>query len=113
MQIWIFYSVIQVDQTVINIVLNKNVGFLPPKFGIWNFINENDVISHNNYPENEFGVTAYDEKELLNAFNNPIVIHLIRKPWVNQTLFYKNIYNKKIYKIWWHYYNKNFAFLIL
>jgi len=103
-------SLIQVDQTVINTVLNGKVGFLPPKFGIWNFINESYVIKHNNYPKKEFGITAYDKKEILNAFKNPSVVHLIRKPWLNQTFRYNNTYNKKIYNIWWHYANKKFSF---
>jgi lipopolysaccharide biosynthesis glycosyltransferase len=103
-------SLIQVDQTVINVVLNGKVGFLPPKFGVWNFIDENDAIRHNNYPKKEFGISAYNEKKIIKAFNNPSILHLIRKPWRNQTFFYDNNYNRKFYDIWWHYAKKIFDF---
>lgn len=98
-------KLIQVDQTVINIVLNKKIGFLPPKFGIFSFIDKKDVIRYNKYPLKEFGKTAYNTKKILRAFRNPSIVHLLRKPWKNQKLFYRNKYNKKFYKLWWNYTN--------
>ena len=39
----------QEDQTVINIVLHRRIGLLPPKFGMWNFHTKDSLLNHNNY----------------------------------------------------------------
>ena len=90
----------QEDQTVINIVLHGRIGFLPPKFGIWNFVNKEAVLRHNNYGNENLGIKAYDEKEILKAWNIPSIIHYVRaKPWKVRT---KHT-NAQFHEDWWRY----------
>jgi len=90
----------QEDQTVINIVLHGRIDFLPPKYGIWNFNNKDAVIYHNNYENKNLGIKAYDEKEILNAWNLPSILHFVRaKPWKARTKFTHNQFHDD----WWEY----------
>ena len=90
----------QEDQTVINIVLHGRIGFLPPKFGIWNFVNKEAVLRHNNYGNENLGIKAYDEKEILKAWNIPSIIHYVRaKPWKVRT---KHTH-VQFHEDWWRY----------
>ena len=90
----------QEDQTVINIVLHGRIDFLPPKYGIWNFNNKDAVIYHNNYENKNLGIKAYDEKEILNAWNLPSILHFVRaKPWKPRTKFTHNQFHDD----WWEY----------
>ena len=90
----------QEDQTVINIVLHGRIGFLPPKFGIWNFVNKQAVLRHNNYGNDNLGIKAYDEKEILKAWNIPSIIHYVRaKPWKVRT---KHTH-VQFHEDWWRY----------
>ena len=90
----------QEDQTVINIVLHGRIDFLPPKFGIWNFVNKEAVLKHNNYGNDNLGIKAYDEKEILKAWNIPSIIHYVRaKPWKVRT---KHT-NVQFHEDWWRY----------
>ncbi len=90
----------QEDQTVINIVLHGRIDFLPPKYGIWNFNNKDSVIYHNNYENKNLGIKAYDEKEILNAWNLPSILHFVRaKPWKPRTKFTHNQFHDD----WWEY----------
>ena len=93
-------KLIQEDQTIINIVLKGRIDFLPAKFGIWNFRSKISVLQHNYYGNKTLGIKAYDEKEILDAWKNPFIIHFVRaKPW-NKTL--KKTYIK-YKKKWWKY----------
>ena len=90
----------QEDQTVINIVLHGRIDFLPPKYGIWNFNNKDAVLYHNNYENKNLGVKAYDEKEILNAWNLPSILHFVRaKPWKPRTKYTHNQFHDD----WWDY----------
>lgn len=90
----------QEDQTVINIVLHGRIDFLPPKYGIWNFNNKDAVLYHNNYENKNLRVKAYDEKEILNAWNLPSILHFVRaKPWKTRTKFTHNQFHDD----WWEY----------
>ena len=90
----------QEDQTVINIVLHGRIGFLPPKFGIWNFVNKEAVLRHNNYGNENLGIKAYDEKEILKTWNIPSIIHYVRaKPWKVRT---KHTH-VQFHEDWWRY----------
>ena len=90
----------QEDQTVINIVLNGRIGFLPPKFGIWNFNSKNAVILHNNYGNKNFNIKAYEEEEILNAWYAPSVLHFVRaKPWKKRTRYT----HVQFHEDWWKY----------
>ena len=55
----------QEDQTVINIVLHGRIDLLPPKFGIWNFVNRENLIDHNCYGNKNLNIKAYDEMKFL------------------------------------------------
>lgn len=58
------------DQTCINYVCYDRIGKFRPKYHMWPFIDEAEVKSFNNklrYP--------YDEKEILQDYNNPYIIH--------------------------------------
>jgi lipopolysaccharide biosynthesis glycosyltransferase len=90
----------QEDQTVINIVLYGRIGFLPPKFGIWNFIDKNAVLDHNSYKNRHLGIKAYKESEILKAWNLPSIIHFVRsKPWKAKTKHTHILFHED----WWKY----------
>jgi lipopolysaccharide biosynthesis glycosyltransferase len=61
----------QEDQTVINIVLHGRIDLLPPKFGIWNFLNKESVLSHNYYGNKKLGIRAYSDDEILKGWQQP------------------------------------------
>ena len=90
----------QEDQTVINVVLHGRIDFLPPKFGIWNFRNNKSVLYHNYYRKENLGIKAYDEKEILKAWNSPSILHYVKaKPWSkNSKIEYLKFNND-----WWKY----------
>ena len=90
----------QEDQTVINIVLHGRIGLLPPKFGMWNFHTKDSLLNHNNYGNQNLGIKAYDEKEIIKAWNTPSIIHYVRaKPWRIRT----KITQIKFHEDWWEY----------
>ena len=90
----------QEDQTVINIVLHGRIDLLPPKYGMWNFNNKDAVIHHNNYENRGLGIKAYDEKEILKAWNTPAILHFVRaKPWKSRTRYTNN----RFHDDWWEY----------
>jgi lipopolysaccharide biosynthesis glycosyltransferase len=76
-------KLIQEDQTVINIVLHKRIDLLPPKFGIWNFLNKEKVLSHNYYRNKKLGIQAYRDDDILKGWRQPSIIHFAykKKPW--------------------------------
>ena len=89
----------QNDQTVINEVLKKNIGFLPPKFGIRNFRNEKAALKYNNKLTNYYHKDIYNKREFLNAFDNPTIVHYVyRKPWINERKYKNNFFHQK----WWN-----------
>ena len=96
----------QEDQTVINIVLHGRIDFLPPKFGIWNFKKKNKILSHNHYKNENLGIQAYDNRELLKGWRHPSIVHFIYdKPWKHA--FKKNTF---FHKKWWEYAKKSDEF---
>ena len=94
----------QEDQTVINIVLHERIDLLPPKFGIWNFLNEESVLSHNYYGNKKLGVQAYSNEEILQGWKQPSVLHYVRaKPWKKKTKYTHIFFHEK----WWDYAKKS------
>jgi lipopolysaccharide biosynthesis glycosyltransferase len=92
-------SLIQNDQTVINVVLMKNIGFLPPKYGIWNFENETTVLIYRNSLKKKYHKDIYDKYRFLSAFKNPAIVHYVyRKPWLNRKKFKNKFFHEK----WWN-----------
>ena len=94
----------QEDQTVINIVLHERIDLLPPKFGIWNFLNEESVLIHNYYGNKKLGVQAYSDEEILKGWQQPSILHFVRaKPWKKKTKYTHNFFHEK----WWDYAKKS------
>ena len=80
------------DQTIINGVCSEKIGILPPKFGIFNFINLDllFILTKNAYKDKKY---RYSDEELKDAYLNPSILHCVQKPWGRE----KNIYGKKIW----------------
>ena len=94
----------QEDQTVINIVLHGRIDLLPPKFGIWDFLNKEKVLKHNYYRNKKLGIQAYSDNEILKAWRHPSILHFVlKKPWKRE-LELKT--NKFFYEKWWEYAKK-------
>lgn len=93
----------QEDQTVINIVLNGKIGFLPPKFGIWDYYNITLLKLHNHYLNYSKNVNCYNDNDLMNGFQYPSIIHYVLfKPYRKDN--YK--LNTKFVNIWLYYSQK-------
>jgi lipopolysaccharide biosynthesis glycosyltransferase len=81
-------NLIQEDQTVINVVLYRRIGLLPPKFGVWNFKDKKSILNHNHYNNKNLGVQAYNDREILKGWRHPSIIHFIwDKPWEKKKFF--------------------------
>jgi len=92
------------DQTIINIVLHGRIDLLPPKFGMWNFLNRGSVLKHNHYENRTLGIQAYNDEEILKAWNSPSIIHYVRaKPWKRKNYFTHIFFHEK----WWEYAKKS------
>ena len=84
----------QHDQTVINVVCQKNIGTLPPKYGIWCFEAEKYAVKHN---ERQRPHLRYNMNEFINAYYHPAILHYVwPKPFWKKK---KPIFNKE----WWDY----------
>ena len=93
----------QEDQTVINIVLNGKIGFLPPKFGIWDFDNITVLRLHNYYLNFSRNISCYEDNILIKGFQNPSIIHyVLYKPYRSNN--YK--LNSTFVNIWKYYARK-------
>ena len=89
----------QNDQTIINIVLKKNIGFLPPKFGIWNFRNKKAALIYCNKLKKKYHMDIYKESLFINAFKNPTIVHFVyKKPWLNESKYKNKFFHQK----WWN-----------
>lgn len=93
----------QEDQTVINIVLNGKIGFLPPKYGIWDYNNLTLLRLHNHYFNYSRNVKCYKDYDLIKGFQYPSIIHyVLYKPYKYDN--YK--LNTKFVNIWLYYAQK-------
>ena len=88
----------QHDQTIINVVCQKNIAPLPPKYGIWCFEAEIYAKKHN---DRQRPWLRYDQKEFINAYYHPAILHYVwPKPfWKRQ----RPVFNKE----WWEYARKS------
>ncbi len=82
----------QHDQTVINVVCYKNTDFLPAKYGIFNFGTVEAARSH---AEALLARDRYTADEMQDAYENPVILHCICKPWGQGEA------NRK--SLWWEY----------
>ena len=86
-------SVVQEDQTIINVVLQNHISTLPPKYGIWGFENKRLAFEHNKVQRPQL---KYHYKEYKEAFEHPAIVHFTgSKPYKNK--------NSPYYSIWWNY----------
>ena len=84
----------QHDQTVINVVCQKKIAPLPPKYGIWCFEAEKYALKHN---ERQRPHLRYNTDEFLKAYYHPAILHYVwPKPFWRRK---KPIFNKQ----WWEY----------
>ena len=68
--------------------MNGRIDFLPPKYGMWNFVNKRALFYHNHYQDYTLRKTAYDDTEVFNAWRNPGIIHFVRtKPWKRKNVY--------------------------
>ena len=89
-------SVIQEDQTIINVVLQKYINKLPPKYGIWGFDNIQLALEHNKVQRPKF---KYNIETYKMAFELPAIVHFTgSKPFNNKNATY--------YLDWWNYAKK-------
>jgi lipopolysaccharide biosynthesis glycosyltransferase len=89
-------SVVQEDQTIINVVLQKYINKLPPKYGIWGFDNKQLALEHNKIQRPKF---KYNNEIYKKAFDHPAIVHFTgSKPFNNK--------NAPYYLDWWNYAKK-------
>ena len=105
------------DQTVLNFILYPKLGLLPFKFGLWNFQNNLGVLQYTRFLRQKLNIS-----ELIKAFNNPGLIHLVLcspKPWHSISKYrgggiacMNKTYNCSCFKYYniWHYYAKKTNF---
>lgn len=72
------------DQTVINVVCHDKIGALPPRFGLMNFLFSSEK-KLAKYIKRVISPEKYSRNELLDASNNPAIIHFTTKPWRRPT----------------------------
>lgn len=70
----------QHDQTVINVVCYKNIGILPAKYGIFNYITEETAQDYVNLLRTP---QKYSVNEVIEAIKDPWILHCVSKPWAS------------------------------
>ena len=89
-------SIVQEDQTIINVVLQNHISTLPPRYGIWGFENKRLALEHNRVQRAKL---KYNYKEYKEAFKYPAIIHFTgAKPYKNK--------NSPYNLVWWNYAKK-------
>lgn len=86
----------QHDQTIINVVMQKQIAPLPPKYGMWAWM---DKPSAKRFLDKQRAWLKYNEDEFFYAVEHPAILHYIwPKPfWRKKTAFEKE---------WWDYARK-------
>ena len=82
----------QHDQTVINAMCYKNIGVLPAKYGIFNFTNVKSAREHAGILKAK---NRYTADEMQEAYENPVILHCVNKPWRKNNVYKENL--------WWEY----------
>ena len=92
----------QHDQTIINVVLQENIGPLPPKYGMWCFEAKIHALKHIRRQRPHLQCS---EGEFIDAYYHPVIMHFVwPKPYWRRK---KPIFNKE----WWEYAKKS-GFLV-
>ena len=86
----------QHDQTIINVVMQGQIAPIPPKYGIWAWLDDSSALAH---LKKQRPWLKYNQTEFLEAVHNPAILHYIwPKPfWKKKTAFYDE---------WWNYASK-------
>jgi len=75
------------DQTLINYVCIERIGVLRPKFHMWPFKDYEEIINFNNHLRKK-----YNEKDFLNDYDDPFIVHFPghfkKKQYLNSSNFY-------------------------
>jgi hypothetical protein len=86
-------------------VLHGRIDLLPPKFGIWNYLNRERVLNHNYYRNKKLGIKAYSNYEILKGWRRPSIIHYVgKKPWERKIIFKRK---SRFFEKWWEYAKKS------
>jgi lipopolysaccharide biosynthesis glycosyltransferase len=90
------------DQTAINLVCKDNIGKLPIKYATFNFESYDKLIEYNKGQSWRY---RYTEKELKEAYYNPVMLHYVGfdKPWSRREKVVK-------YEEYWWYYSQKTDF---
>lgn len=80
------------DQSIINGLCYNKTDILPPKFGIYNWVDKTNKNIFINYNERYH----YTNEELDNAIKNPVVSHCTFKPWNSEMLIYGGVMLKNL-----------------
>ena len=85
------------DQTTLNVLFYNKIGVLPAKYGLFNSFRDDNGAA--NYTEkNILSDKKYSKREMKEAFNNPTIVHCVKKPWRNPSVNRGND--------WWKYAEK-------
>jgi lipopolysaccharide biosynthesis glycosyltransferase len=88
-------KLIQHDQTTINVVCYEKIGILPAKYGIYSY---DDVKQAREQADVYLCSYGYTADELEKAYEDPTILHCIRKPWKSMDVPFADI--------WWDYARK-------
>ena len=91
------------DQTIINAKSYNKTDILPPQFGIFNL--HDFGIFHYLNPYNRYKY-KYSIKDLNDAFNNPVILHCVNKPWKCCWKYNENKFWMNTFKYGWWFYAK-------
>ena len=91
------------DQTIINAKSYNKTDILLPQFGIFNL--HNFGIFHYLNPYNRYKY-KYSIKDLNDAFNNPVILHCVNKPWKCCWKYNENKFWMNTFKYGWWFYAK-------
>ena len=93
-----YQKIDQYDQTVINVVCQKNIALLPPKYGMWSFETESLALKHN---EKQRPHLRYNKDEFIKAYHHPAILNFIwPKPYMKRA-------SPFFYNDWWNYARKS------
>ena len=84
------------DQTVINYVCKDKIGILSPKFHMWPFKHNYDIIEFNNKL-----MTKYDIKDFIKDFEEPYIVHFpghFKKNENKKSSFFYELFDKYLNK---------------
>ena len=93
-------SLVQHDQTVINVVYAQKIGILPPEYGFFNTYANPELsekyCSKLKYPG------KYTKEDMVRALENIAVLHCIAKPWKSFDVYFADLWWSYAQKTWYY-----------